>query len=135
MVFCNGISCLCGCWVRLNTHTNCIFYSKTIKNGFLNWNIVFLWLLSGGNTHTNRISLRKTLKMCFLMEYRVCVAVDSTQYPHTSYTPLQNGKEIVFFDRKSCLCVSWVRFNTQKNRIFHCKMLKQCVLKLNIVFV
>ena len=53
------------------------------KNGVLQWNIVFVWLLSRLNSHTNRIFHCKTLKKwCFTMENRVCVAVESTQYPN-----------------------------------------------------
>ena len=79
--------------------------AKHQKKGVLQWNIVFVWLLSLLNTHTNRIFHCKTLKkLCFLMDYRVCVDVESTQYPHISNIPSQNAKKIVFCNGLPCFC-------------------------------
>ena len=106
---CNGLPCLCGCWV--NSIPTQIVYSnaKRKKNGVLQWNIVFVCLLSRLNTHTNRIFHCKTLKKWrFAMEYRVCVDVESTHYTHKSYIPLQNTKKMVFCNGLSCLCACWV---------------------------
>jgi len=55
---------------------------KTLKNGVLKWNIVFVWLLSRLNTHKNRIFHHKSLKkLCLLMEYRVCGSLESDSIP------------------------------------------------------
>ena len=79
--------------------------SKNAKKIVLQWITVFVWLLSQLNTHTNRIFHCKTLKKWrFAMEYRVCVDVESTQYPHKSYSPLQNAKKMAFCIGISCLC-------------------------------
>ena len=130
MVCCNGISGLCGCYVRLNAHTNHIFHCKTL------WNIVlcgfWVWL----NTHTNRIFHRKTPKNSVLQWNIVFVwLLNPTQYPHKSYIPLQNAKKSVFCYGISCLCGCWVRLNTHINCIFPCKTLKNCVSQWNIVFL
>ena len=67
-------------------HKSYIPSQNTKNNGVLQWNIIFVWLLSRLNTQTNRILHCKTLKKwCFAMEYRICVAVESSQYPNKSY--------------------------------------------------
>ena len=97
MVFCDGISCLCDCCA--DSIPTQIVYSIT----------------------------KRLKKWCFAIENRVCVAVESTQYPHKSYIPLQNAKKRVFWNWISCLCGCWVRLNTHKNRIYHWKILKKMV--------
>ena len=127
LAFCKRMYDLCGSWVRLMSHTNKIFHSKTLKQ----------W--------------------CFAMEYRVCVALESnslptqivyyiakrykngvlqwsivcvwllsiTHYPHKSYIPWQNAKQNGVLWWNSCLCGSWLLHITHTNRIFHCKTIKK----------
>ena len=87
---------------------------------------MFVLLVSQLNTHTNRIFHCKTLKKWrFVMEYRVCVAVESTQYPHKSYIPLPNAKKWCFaMDYRVCVAVESTHY-THTNRIFHRKTLKK----------
>ena len=61
-----------------------IVYSmaKRYKNSFLQWNIVFGWLLSPSQyPHKLYIQLQNAKKWCFPMEYHVCVAVESDSIP------------------------------------------------------
>ena len=81
MVFKNGISCLCDFWVRLNTQTNRIFKCKTLK------------------------------KWSFAMEYRVCVTVKSSQYPHKVYILEQTAKKWLFaMEYRVCVAVKTTQY-------------------------
>jgi len=40
------------------------------------------------------------------MEYCVCVAVESTQYPQKSYIPLENAKKKWCLEMEYCVCVT-----------------------------
>ena len=99
-------------------NTNAIIYHKThVLNRFALEYPIYIPLqnakkmvfcngmLSQLKTHTNRIFHAKTLKKWrSAMEYRVCVAVEPTQYPHKSYIPLQNATQMAFYNGISRLC-------------------------------
>ena len=45
------------------------------------------------------------------MKYRVCVTVESTQYPHKSYNPSQNAKKSCFaMEYRICVAVDSTQY-------------------------
>ena len=69
------------------------------------------------------------------MEYRVCVAVESTQYPHKSCIPLLNAKKW-FFEIEYRVCVSLESDSIRTQIVyFIVKRLTNAGLRWNIVFV
>ena len=50
------------------------------------------------------------------MDYRVCVAGESTQYPHKSYIPLQNAKKMAFLmEYRACVAGESTQYPHKSN--------------------
>ena len=86
------------------------------NNGVVQWNIVFVCLLSRLNTHTNRIFHHKTLQNSVLKWVIVFVLLlNQPQFPLKSYIPLQNAKKFGVLQWNIVFVLLLSLLNTHKN--------------------